>query len=87
MKIIKLITLLLALTLTGCMEEPNFSGNATFSYKKWWEHVRDFAKSPLPIIAVAVAIFGALWTLGEAAIQFVRADPRGWLSYVLTTSS
>jgi len=64
-------------------EEPSFSGNVTFSHKTWWEHLRDFVKSPVPILGVAVGVFGALWTFGEAAIQFVGADPRGWFSYVL----
>lgn len=59
--------------------------NATFafSYKTLGDHLHDFLRRPLPILVFAVAIFGVLWTFGEAAIQLTDANPRGWFSYGL----
>lgn len=62
-------------------EKPGFSGQCTFHYKSYWTHLRDFAKSPLPIVRVAIYIFGVLCMFSEAAIQFVDASPRGWQAY------
>jgi len=64
-------------------EQPVFRGEFAFSYKTVRTHLLDFISRPLPILAVTVAIFGVLWTFGEASIQFTGASPRGWLSYAL----
>jgi hypothetical protein len=64
-------------------ETPVFRGEFAFSYKTALQHAREFLSTPLPIVGAAIAIFGGFWTFGEASIQFLQANPRGWTSYCI----
>lgn len=65
------------------VERSTHSGVFQFSYKTWWDHVRGVFSQPLRLLAVTVAVFGTLWTIGEASIQFLELNPRGWTSYFI----
>lgn len=64
-------------------ELPTFRGEFAFSYRSFRSHLREYFSRPLPIVACAVAVFGVLWTIGEATIQFTDANPRGFTSYLV----
>ncbi|QDV61092.1 hypothetical protein [Crateriforma conspicua] len=64
-------------------EPPTFRGEIAFTYRSLRSHLREYLSRPFPIIACAVAVFGVLWTIGEATIQFTDANPRGVSSYLL----
>ncbi|NQT20907.1 MAG: hypothetical protein HQ592_14465 [Planctomycetes bacterium] len=58
-----------------------------FSHKTWWHHVRGVFGRPLELLGAITAIFGTLWTVGEASIQLLEFNPRGWYSYLALFAS
>lgn len=54
-----------------------------FSCKTVWDHMCCVLARWRLLMLVALAVFGALWTIVEASAYFLNIDLRGWLLYTL----
>ena len=68
----------------GTVDDPITTSQASFgfSYKTIWNHFAGILSRPLPLITLASACFGGLWTIFEASVNPLNVQPHRPIAYL-----